>query len=172
MADEQMTQDRETADGQTPFLKKILGLGWAEMVVGNLLLHLLRDSTIVRGPTTRKSTSQDSLAVAALIFEDFMKLYPGFEAVNPSNIPLGIVIDDLAPKVCLDLKLHDRKLPETIRTKMENLVLDPADLLDIEQHAENNDGADGTTLDDDVNEENPRKKFEKIDFQPRHTRSY
>ncbi|KAF9156468.1 hypothetical protein BG015_004949 [Linnemannia schmuckeri] len=157
----QTTQDYEMTDGQTPFLENILDSDWAEMVVGNLLSYL-RDSTTVRGPTARKSKSQDALAVVAFIFEDLKKLHPEFKAVNPSNISFGVVIDDLTPKVCLDLKLHYRKLPETIRIKMEKLAFDPTDFPGVEQHAENNGDDDGTTLDDEADEGDPRKKPKKL----------
>lgn len=112
------TQDLEANIEPASFLDKILDSDWAELVVGNLLSYVLRDSTSVRGPKARKSKSQDALVEAGLIFETFKNLHPGFKAVNPSNIPLGVVIDDLAPKICLDIKLHYRKLPQTIRAKV------------------------------------------------------
>ncbi|KAF8932755.1 hypothetical protein BGZ58_006833 [Dissophora ornata] len=140
-----MAQDREPVDGQGVFLEKIFDSDWAETIVGNLLSYVLRDSTSVRGPTAHKSKSQDALAEAVLIFKEFKKLHPGFQAVNPSNIPLGVVTDDLAPKICLDLKLHYRKLPETLHTKMERLSLDPIGLPEVEQHVEDNGKDDGTT---------------------------
>ncbi|KAF9150765.1 hypothetical protein BG015_007415 [Linnemannia schmuckeri] len=152
------TQDHEMADGQTPFPEKILDSDWAEIVVGNLLSYVLRHSTTVRGPTALKTTSKDALVEAVLIFEDFKELHREFKAVNQSNIPLGVVIDDSAPKIYLDLKLHYRKLPETIRTKIERLAFDPANLLKAEQHTENNGDDDGTILEDDTDEEDPRKK--------------
>ncbi|KAK3814497.1 MAG: hypothetical protein J3R72DRAFT_498322 [Linnemannia gamsii] len=151
---------------QTPFLEKILDSDWAEILVGNLLSFVLRDSTSVRGPTAHKSTSQDARAEAMSIFADFKKLHPGVKAVNPSNIPLSVVIDDLAPKICLDMKLHYRKLPQTIRTKMEKLEFDPADLPKVEQDDEDKLGDDSTTPDDnsgdvdeadDADDEDPRK---------------
>ncbi|KAG0353238.1 hypothetical protein BGX24_007307, partial [Mortierella sp. AD032] len=78
-----------------------------------------------------------------------------------------VVIDDLAPKICLDMKLHYRKLPQTIRTKMEKLEFDPADLPKVEQDDEDKLGDDSTTPDDnsgdideadDADDEDPRKK--------------
>ncbi|KAF9083042.1 hypothetical protein BGX29_003437, partial [Mortierella sp. GBA35] len=166
-----MAQGQEPEDGQESFLEKILDSDWAETVVGNLLSYVLRDSTSARGPIAHKSKSQVALAEAVLIFKEFKTLYSGFKAVNPSNIPLGVVIDNLAPKIFLDLKLHYRKLPQTIRTKMEKLAFDPADLPEVEQHAEDNGDDDGTTLEDDADEEDPKKKSKKIDFQPRHVQS-
>ncbi|KAF9082447.1 hypothetical protein BGX23_012457 [Mortierella sp. AD031] len=147
-----MAQGQEPEDGQESFLEKILDSDWAETVVGNLLSYVLRDSTSARGPTAHKSKSQVALAEAVLIFKEFKILYSGFKAVNPSNIPLGVVIDDLAPK-------------------MEKLAFDPADLPEVEQHAEDNGDDDGTTLEDDADEEDPKKKSKKIDFQPRHIQS-
>jgi hypothetical protein len=113
------TQGQAMADGRASFLEMILDSDWAEMVVGNLLSYVLRDSTSKQGPTAHKSKSQGALVEAISIFADFKKLHPGFQAVNPSDVPLGVVIDDLAPKICLDLKLHYRKLPQTIRTKVQ-----------------------------------------------------
>ncbi|KAK3846473.1 MAG: hypothetical protein J3R72DRAFT_486735 [Linnemannia gamsii] len=176
----QTTQGQATVNGQTPFLEKILDSDWAEILVGNLLSFVLRDSTSVRGPTAHKSTSQDARAEAMSVFADFKKLHPGVKAVNPSNIPLSIVIDDLAPKICLDMKLHYRKLPQTIRTKMEKLEFDPADLPKVEQDDEDKLGDDSTTPDDnsgdvdeadDADDEDPRKKSKKIVFQPQHIQS-
>lgn len=105
-------------EGPASILENILDSDWAELVVGNLLSYVLRDSTAVLGPKAQKPKSKDALAEAKLIFEMFKAFHPRFKAVNPSQIPLGIVIDDLAPKICLDIKLHYRKLPETIRTKV------------------------------------------------------
>ncbi|KAF9155391.1 hypothetical protein BG015_010041 [Linnemannia schmuckeri] len=109
-----------------------------------LEMKILRD--LLPRPTARKAKSQDALAAR--------------------------VIGDLAPKICLDLKLYYKKLLEAIRTKMEKLEFDPADFPGVEQHTENNsdcDGItlsdDGTTLDDDADEEDPRKKSKKIVFQ-------
>ncbi|KAF8945772.1 hypothetical protein BGZ47_001972 [Haplosporangium gracile] len=102
----QTTQGQAMVDKQTPFLEKILDSDWAEMVVGNLLSYVLRDSTSVRGPTTQKFKSQDALAEVMSIFANVKKLHPGSKALNPSDIPLDVVIDDLAPVVCLTMKLH------------------------------------------------------------------
>jgi len=91
---------------------------WAEIVIGNLLSFVLRDSTKALGPTANKPKSKEAQAEAVSIFAAFKGFHPGFKAVNPSSIPLGVVIDDLAPKICLAMKLHYRKLPQTIGTKV------------------------------------------------------
>ncbi|KAG0262830.1 hypothetical protein BGZ95_003949 [Linnemannia exigua] len=165
----QMTQGEATANEQTPFLEKILDSDWAELVIGNLLSFVLRDSTSIRGPTAHKSMSQDARAEAMSTFADFKFLHPGVKAVNASNIPLSVVIDDLTSKICLAMKLHYRKLPQTIRTKMEKLEFDPADLPKVEQDDEDKPRDDSTTPDDDagdVNEvddaddEDPREEVE------------
>ncbi|KAG9073275.1 hypothetical protein KI688_001067 [Linnemannia hyalina] len=162
----------------TSFLEDILDSDWAEIVIGNLLSFVLRDSTKAIGPTANKPKSKEAQAEAVSIFAAFKGFHPGFKAVNPSSIPLGVVIDDLAPKICLAMKLHYKKLPQTIRTKMEKLEFDPALLPKVEQEDEDKPGDDGTTLDDDgtildddADDENPRKKSKKIVYQPGHIRS-
>ncbi|KAF8945734.1 hypothetical protein BGZ47_002069 [Haplosporangium gracile] len=108
---------------------------------------------------------------AMSIFANFKKLDPGFKALNPSDIPLDVVIDDLAPVVCLAMKLHYRKSPQTIRTKMEKLEFDSADLPKVEQKDEDKLDDNGTTLDDDTDDEDSKKKSKKLVFQPQHIRS-
>ncbi|KAG0364590.1 hypothetical protein BGX24_004542, partial [Mortierella sp. AD032] len=76
----QTTQSQAMAGKPTLFLEKILDSDWAEILIGNLLSFVLRDSTSVRGPTAHKSTSQDARAEAMSIFADFKKLHPGVKA--------------------------------------------------------------------------------------------
>ncbi|GJJ78229.1 hypothetical protein EMPS_10588 [Entomortierella parvispora] len=169
MSDEQANQNAPATNRSAPFLEKILDSDWAELVVGNLMSYVLRNSTSVRGPKAHKPTSQDALVEARLIFEGFKELYPGFKAVNPSDIPLGVVIDDLAPKICLDIKMHYRKLPKTIRAKMEKLGFDDADLPQTEEDAEDDSNVDAAPPEgDEEDDEDPRQKSKKIVFRPRH----
>ncbi|KAF9537099.1 hypothetical protein EC957_008864 [Mortierella hygrophila] len=102
----------------TSFLDDILDSDWAEIVIGNLLSFVFRDSTKALGPTANKPKSKEAQAEAVSIFTAFKMFHPGFKAVNPSSIPLGVVLDDLAPTIYLAMKLHYRKLPQTIRTKL------------------------------------------------------
>ncbi|KAF9147134.1 hypothetical protein BG015_011284 [Linnemannia schmuckeri] len=117
---------------------------------------------------TLKPKSQDALAEAMSIFANFKKLHPRFRALNPSNIPFGVVIDGLAPVLRLAMKLHYRKLPRIIRIKaliaQLKLVFDPANLPKVEQEDEDKPNNDDTTLDDEANDEDPRKKSKKLSF--------
>ncbi|KAF9943471.1 hypothetical protein BGZ70_005929, partial [Mortierella alpina] len=153
------------------FLEKILDSDWAETLVGNLLSYVLRGSTSAMGPKPKKEMTQDALAQAVLTFEEFKVLHPGLEAINPSKLPLGIVTDDLAPKICLDLKMHFRKLPQTLRAKMKKLSIDPLDLSDEEQPVEENDSVDDTAVEENDDDDDPRKKSKKIVFEPGHIQS-
>ncbi|KAF9102242.1 hypothetical protein BGX30_009335, partial [Mortierella sp. GBA39] len=75
----------------TSFLEDILDSDWAEIVIGNLLSFVLRDSTRLQGgPIARKPKSKEAQAEAVSIFAAFKKFHPGFKAVNPSSIPLGV----------------------------------------------------------------------------------
>ncbi|KAF9906551.1 hypothetical protein EC991_000493 [Linnemannia zychae] len=163
---------------QTPFLELILDSDWAETVVGNLLSFVLRNETNLLGPTARNPKRQQAQAEAQSIFDEFKKLHPGFTALNPSKLPLGITIDDLAPKICLAIKLHYRRLPQTIRTKMEKLGFDSTPLPKVEQEdkdtSDDDDTTpddDGTTPDDEADDEDVKKKSKKIVFSPQHIQS-
>ena len=126
----QTIQGQPMTSGQTSFLETILDSAWADRLIGNLLSFVLRDSTSQQGTVANDPKSKDARAKAASIFEDFKKLHPGFKALNPSSIPLGIIIQELAPKICLAMKLHYRKLLQTIRTKvLIALVIDEAPLI-------------------------------------------
>lgn len=124
------TQGQAMAGQQEPFLEKILDSAWADRVIGNLLSFVLRDSTSPQGHEATELKSKDARAKAVSIFQDFKKLHPGFKALNPSSMPLAIVIQELAPKICLVMKMHYRKLPQTIRTEvLIALVIDEETLI-------------------------------------------
>ncbi|KAF9910422.1 hypothetical protein EC991_006689 [Linnemannia zychae] len=171
-------QGQVVASAQTSFLDLILDSDWAETVVGNLLSFVLRNETNLLGPAARNPNRQQAQAEAQSIFDEFKKLLPGFTALNPSKLPLGITIDDLAPKICLAIKLHYRRLPQTIRTKMEKLGFDSTLLPKVEQEdkdtSDDDDTTpddDGTTPDDEADDEDVKKKSKKIDFSPQHIQS-
>lgn len=101
------------------FLEKILDSEWAERFVQNMLSFVLRNSTAPQGRPPASDKSKDAVAEAISTFNEFKKtLCPGFQALNSSDLALSNIIADLAPKMVLDLKLHYRRLPETLRTKV------------------------------------------------------
>lgn len=108
----------QTTQDPITFLDKILDSAWADRLVGNLLSFVLRNSTRIQGTVASSATAQDAREKAVSIFADFKRLRPNFAALNPSDIPLAIVIQELAPKIILAMKMHYRRLLETIRTRV------------------------------------------------------
>ncbi|KAG0284117.1 hypothetical protein BGZ97_008299 [Linnemannia gamsii] len=169
----------QTTQDPITFLDKILDSAWADRLVGNLLSFVLRNSTRIQGTVASSATAQDAREKAVSIFADFKRLRPNFAALNPSDIPLAIVIQELAPKIILAMKMHYRRLLETIRTRMIKLGVDSTQLPDVAQGDESKTDDDGGTQDDiaeevddvdDVDNNDPKKKSQKIVFQQGHIR--
>jgi hypothetical protein len=103
------------------FLENILDSksDWLERFVQNLLSFVLRDSTdLGSGRRPAKDQAKDAVVEARRTFDEFRAFHVGFQALNPSNLPLSNVISELTPKVCLAIKLHYRKLPATLCNKV------------------------------------------------------
>lgn len=104
------------------FLEKILDSDWAERFVQNLLSFVLRNSIVPQGRPPASDKSKDAVAEAISTFNEFKKtLCPGFKALNSTDLALSNIIAELAPKICLDQKLHYRRIPETLRTKVPSI---------------------------------------------------
>ncbi|KAF9916093.1 hypothetical protein FBU30_001550 [Linnemannia zychae] len=101
------------------FLDKILNSDWAERFIQNLMSFVLRNSTASQGRKPSKEESKDAAEEAISTFDEFKRtLCPEFKALNASDLALSNIIAELAPKVSLDLKLHYRRLTETLKTKL------------------------------------------------------
>lgn len=101
------------------FLEKILDSEWAERFIQNLLSFVLRNATVHLGRLPASDKSKDAVAQAISTFNEFKKtLCPGFKAINSSELALSNIIAELAPKMCLDLKMHYRRMPETLKNKV------------------------------------------------------
>ena len=82
-------------------------------------------SIILKGSITERSTemaqeSVDARNTAVDIYEEYCKVVD-LEPVNPTKIPLGIPIADLAVNIYNDISMHFRRLPKLIVDK----VIDP-----------------------------------------------
>lgn len=96
-------------------LDLILGKDAAEVIIRNLISFALRGSSSAQaGRKAEKPESIRAQALAMSIFEQFRALHPSIKALNPDNIPLANVQQDLAPKIGLAIKMHYKKLPTTI----------------------------------------------------------
>ncbi|KAF8924330.1 hypothetical protein BGZ47_004111, partial [Haplosporangium gracile] len=149
------------------FLEKILDSEWAERFVQNLLSFVLRNSTAPQGRPPTSDKSKDAIVEAISTFNKFKTtLCPGFKALNSSDLALSNIIAELAPKICLDLKLHYRRMPETLRTKLSKLSIDCDGLPKMDQD-DTNGPAD---VDENVNDDDDDalKRSKKIIFKPGH----
>ena len=100
-------------------LDLMLGKDSAEVIIRNLISFALRGSTSTQaGRKAERTESVRAYALAVSIFEQFRALHPSIKALNPDHIPLSKVQQDLAPKICLAIKMHYRKLPTTIIDKV------------------------------------------------------
>ncbi|KAF9544268.1 hypothetical protein EC957_012231 [Mortierella hygrophila] len=116
------------------FLEKILDSDWAERFVQNILSLVLRNFTVPQGCPPASDTSKDAVAEAISTFNEFKKtLCPGSKALNSTDLALSNIVAELAPKFCLDLKLHCKRMPETLRIKLSKLSIDCDGLPEIYQ---------------------------------------
>ncbi|KAF9079325.1 hypothetical protein BGX23_004378 [Mortierella sp. AD031] len=100
-------------------LDLLLGKDSAGVIIRNLISFALRGSTSAQaGRKAEKTESVCAYALAISIFEQFRALHPSIKALNPDHIPLSNVQQELAPKICLAIKMHYRKLPTTIVDKV------------------------------------------------------
>jgi hypothetical protein len=100
-------------------LDLLLGKDSAGVIIRNLISFALRGSTSAQaGRKAEKPESVCAYALAASIYEQFRALHPSIKALNPDHIPLSNIQQDLAPKICLAIKMHYRKLPTTIINKV------------------------------------------------------
>ncbi|KAG9068054.1 hypothetical protein KI688_011646 [Linnemannia hyalina] len=148
------------------FLEKILDSEWAERFIQNLLFFALRNSTVPQGRPPASDKSKDAIAEVISTFNEFKEaLWPGFKALNSSNLALSNIIAELAPKICLDLKLHCRRMPETLRTKLSKLSIDCDGLPEMDQD-DTDAGGDAGAADvgKDVDDDDALKRSKKIIF--------
>ncbi|KAK3843964.1 MAG: hypothetical protein J3R72DRAFT_419838 [Linnemannia gamsii] len=159
------------------FLEKILDSEWAERFVQNLLSFVLRNSTNPQGRPPASDKSKDAVAKAISTFNEFKNsLCPGFQALNSSDLALSNIIAELAPKMVLDVKMHYRRMPETLRTKLSKLSIDCDGLPEMDQDNTNAGGDAGASggdagaadVDEDVDDEDALKQSKKIVFKPGH----
>ncbi|KAG9061854.1 hypothetical protein KI688_007005 [Linnemannia hyalina] len=149
------------------FLEKILDSDWAERFVQNLLSFVLRNSIVPQGRPPASDKSKDAVAEAISTFNEFKKtLCPGFKALNSTDLALSNIIAELAPKICLDQKLHYRRIPETLRTK---LSIDCDGLPEIDQDDTDAGGDAGAAdVNEGVDDDDALKRSKKIIFKPGH----
>lgn len=77
---------------------------------------MLRNSTVPQGRPPASDKSKDAVVEAISTFNEFKTtLCAGFKSLNSSDLALSSIIAELAPKMCLDLKLHYRRMPETLQ---------------------------------------------------------
>ncbi|KAG0356239.1 hypothetical protein BGX24_006449, partial [Mortierella sp. AD032] len=108
-------------------LDLLLGKDSAGVIIRSLISFALRGSTTAQvGWKAEKTESVRAYALAISIFEQFRALHPSIKALNPDHIPLSNIQQDLAPKICLAIKMHYRKLPTTIIDKMKKLGFEPS----------------------------------------------
>ncbi|KAI8605997.1 hypothetical protein EDD21DRAFT_427217 [Dissophora ornata] len=151
------------------FLEKILDSEWAERFLQNLLSFVLRNSTVTQGRPPASDKSKDAVAEAISTFNEFKKtLCPGFKALNPSDLALSNIIAELAPRICLNLKLHFRRMPETLRTKLSRLSIDCDGLPEMDQD-DADAGGDASAADVNVDvDDDTLQRSKKIVFKPGH----
>ncbi|KAG0328261.1 hypothetical protein BG004_002579, partial [Podila humilis] len=102
-------------------------------------------------------------------FEEFKEQSPKFDALNSSDLALGSIIRELAPKICLYLKLHFRKLTEILRTKFGQLSMDCDGLPQIGPSAVmGQEGINNKMDTEDVDDDEPLKLSKKVKFGPGH----
>jgi hypothetical protein len=88
-------------------LDLLLGKDSAGVIIRNFISFALRGSTSAQaGRKAEKPESVRAYALAISIFEQFRALHPSIKALNPDHIPLSKVQQDLAPKICLAIKMH------------------------------------------------------------------
>ncbi|KAG9064049.1 hypothetical protein KI688_003228 [Linnemannia hyalina] len=152
------------------FLEKILDSDWAERFVQNLLSFVLRNSIVPQGRPPASDKSKDAVAEAISTFNEFKKtLCPGFKALNSTDLALSNIIAELAPKICLDQKLHYRRIPETLRTKLSKLSIDCDGLPEIDQDGTDAGGDAGAAdVNEGVDDDDALKRSKKIIFKPGH----
>ncbi|KAK3820792.1 MAG: hypothetical protein J3R72DRAFT_459524 [Linnemannia gamsii] len=154
-------------------LDLLLGKDSAGVIIRNLISFALRGSTTAHsGRKAEKTESVRAYALAISIFEQFRALHPSIKALNPDHIPLSNIQQDLAPKICLAIKMHYRKLPTTIIDKMKKLGFEPSTTrsYDGENEEEGKEEENGDEFRDE--EEETTKKADKIFFEAGHIKTW
>ncbi|KAK3844974.1 MAG: hypothetical protein J3R72DRAFT_436641 [Linnemannia gamsii] len=151
-------------------LDLLLGKDSAAVIIRNLISFALRGSTTAQaGRKAEKTESVRAYALAISIFEQFRALHPSIKALNPDHIPLSNIQQDLAPKICLAIKMHYQKLPTII---IDKLGFEPSTIpsYDGENEEEGKEEENGDEFRDE--EEETTKKADKIVFEAGHIKTW